>query len=90
MIAEVTPTQLKELFLDRSDIELTAREWEIALLLAARATNAEIAKLLGISSHTVRHHTQRILEKFAVKSRAKMRDRILAALTRSEANGMAR
>ena len=88
VIAEVTPGQLKQLVFDPGNIELTAREWEIALLLAARATNAEIAKLLGISSHTARHHTQHILEKFAVRSRARMRDRILAALTRARANGL--
>lgn len=56
---------------------LTPREAHIAELLARRATNREIAGELGISSHTARHHTERVLEKLGVRSRAAVRARLL-------------
>jgi DNA-binding CsgD family transcriptional regulator len=49
---------------------LTARETEVAMLLAQGRSNAVIAKTLGISTHTARHHTQRVLGKLNVHSRA--------------------
>jgi DNA-binding NarL/FixJ family response regulator len=50
--------------------KLTAREAEVAMLLAQGRTNETIAQTLRISSHTARHHTQRILTKLNVHSRA--------------------
>ena len=49
---------------------LTARETEVAMLLAQGRSNVIIAKTLGVSTHTARHHTQRVLEKLKVHSRA--------------------
>jgi DNA-binding NarL/FixJ family response regulator len=49
---------------------LTARELEVAMLLALGRSNAAIASELGISPHTARHHTQRVLAKVSVHSRA--------------------
>jgi DNA-binding CsgD family transcriptional regulator len=49
---------------------LTARETEVALLLGQGKSNVSIAKSLGISTHTARHHTQRVLGKLKVHSRA--------------------
>jgi len=49
---------------------LTARETEVAMLLAQGRSNVAIAKTLGISTHTARHHTQRVLAKMKVHSRA--------------------
>lgn len=49
---------------------LTARESEVAILLAHGRSNTAIAKSLGISTHTARHHTQRVLGKLNVHSRA--------------------
>jgi DNA-binding CsgD family transcriptional regulator len=49
---------------------LTARETEVAMLLAQGRSNVAIAKTLGISTHTARHHTQRVLTKMKVHSRA--------------------
>ena len=43
---------------------LTARELDIAPLLIANATRNEIARHLGISEETVKHHTRNILRKF--------------------------
>lgn len=49
---------------------LTARETEVALLLAEGRSNSAIATALHISTHTARHHTQRVLSKLGVHSRA--------------------
>jgi DNA-binding NarL/FixJ family response regulator len=49
---------------------LTAREQAVAVLLAQGRSNAAIAEALQISTHTARHHTQRILAKLGVHSRA--------------------
>jgi len=48
---------------------LTRRQGAVALLLARRHSNAEIARLLAVSPHTARHHTERVLEKLGVTSR---------------------
>jgi DNA-binding CsgD family transcriptional regulator len=48
---------------------LTAREAEITLRLAEGLTDPEIARALGISTHTVRHHVERIFLKLGIRSR---------------------
>jgi LuxR family maltose regulon positive regulatory protein len=49
---------------------LTARELEVAVLLAEGRSNVLIAQALQISTHTARHHTQRVLTKLGVHSRS--------------------
>jgi DNA-binding CsgD family transcriptional regulator len=49
---------------------LTRRQGEIARLVAAGLPTKEIAQRLGISSHTTRHHTERVFAKLCVRSRA--------------------
>ena len=49
---------------------MTPREIEVALLLTEGCSNRRIAHRLGISPHTARHHTQRVLMKLGVHSRA--------------------
>ena len=49
---------------------LTAREVDVALLLSQGLSNSALARQLGISPHTARHHTQRVLGKLGVHSRA--------------------
>jgi PAS domain S-box-containing protein len=56
--------------LDARARKLTQREVEILGLVAAGRTSAEIASLLHISTLTVRNHTQNILDKLEVHSKA--------------------
>jgi DNA-binding CsgD family transcriptional regulator len=57
----------------RARYRLTVRELQVASLLMHRFSNAEIARMLGISPHTARHHTENVLLKFGVRSRAAAR-----------------
>ena len=61
--------------------KLTAREGEVAALIAAGLANKQIAARLGIKLLTVKDHVHRILEKTGLKSRAA----IAAAVMRTEA-----
>jgi DNA-binding NarL/FixJ family response regulator len=49
---------------------MTPREAEVAKLLEEGCANLVIAQRLGISPHTARHHTQRVLSKLGVHSRS--------------------
>jgi DNA-binding CsgD family transcriptional regulator len=57
----------------RERYRLTGRELQVASLLMHRLSNAEIARVLRISPHTARHHTESVLLKFGVRSRAAVR-----------------
>ncbi|HEU4955250.1 MAG TPA: LuxR C-terminal-related transcriptional regulator [Gemmatimonadales bacterium] len=50
---------------------LSQRELEVALLLAEGRSNVEIATAVKVSTHTARHHTQHVLAKLGVRSRAR-------------------
>jgi DNA-binding CsgD family transcriptional regulator len=56
---------------DRIDA-LTARERQVHALLVRRLTDEEIAASLGISWHTARRHTERVLGKVGVRSRREL------------------
>ena len=50
--------------------QLTRREADVARLLAVGKSNAEVAEALSISEHTARRHTEQVLLKLGVRSRA--------------------
>lgn len=54
----------------RAEYGLTAREIDVARLLATGRTNLEIAQELRISTHTARRHSERVFSKLGVHSRA--------------------
>ena len=54
----------------RERFGLTARQVDVVRLLGEGHTNAEIAERLGVSFYTVRTHTEHILSKLGVSSRA--------------------
>jgi DNA-binding CsgD family transcriptional regulator len=57
----------------RARYGLTARELQVASLILHRLSNNEIARMLGISPHTARHHTENVLIKLGVRSRGALR-----------------
>lgn len=54
----------------RTRFGLTIRELQVARLLGAGVSNQGISSALGISPHTARRHTERVLSKLRVESRA--------------------
>lgn len=48
---------------------LSPRQAEVALLLAQGHTTAEIAKMLDLTTHTVRHHAEQVLQRLNVRTR---------------------
>jgi DNA-binding CsgD family transcriptional regulator len=49
---------------------LTARERQVADLIASGLATKEIAAALDISTHTARHHTERVFQKLGVQTRS--------------------
>lgn len=60
---------------------LSLREQDVAVRVARAERNADIARELGISEHTVRHHVERILSKLGVSSRHDVRRRLAKVAT---------
>jgi DNA-binding CsgD family transcriptional regulator len=63
----------------RSGIGLTGREAEVALLLADGRTDGSIADQLGLSPHTARRYSERVLRKLGLHSRAAVAVTLLRA-----------
>jgi DNA-binding CsgD family transcriptional regulator len=53
-------------------VALTPRERQVARLIAHGSQSKEVAHQLGISTHTVRRHTERVFEKLRVRNRASL------------------
>jgi DNA-binding CsgD family transcriptional regulator len=51
---------------------LTVRQTEVARLIATGLQTKAIARRLGISTHTTRHHTERVFAKLRVKNRSSL------------------
>jgi DNA-binding CsgD family transcriptional regulator len=58
--------------------QLTQREATVSQLLAQGHTNAQVARLLGISIHTARRHAEHVLMKLGVHSRAAVARKLIA------------
>jgi DNA-binding NarL/FixJ family response regulator len=56
----------------REAFGLTRAELRVAALLTEGRTNSEIARELGVTEHTARRHTERILQKMGIHSRAQV------------------
>ncbi len=66
------PEQQPPPLADEPTERLTAREREVALLVARGLTNRRIALELSISEHTVANHVRKILKKLGLRSRAQI------------------
>lgn len=62
---------------------LTACEAGVALLLAQGYSNSDVSRKLAISPHTARHHTENVLLKLDLHSRAEVGPRLLGTRRRS-------
>lgn len=50
--------------------KLSPRQRQVASMLGRGMTNIEIAGILDLSPHTVRHHTEAVFRKLGVRNRA--------------------
>jgi DNA-binding CsgD family transcriptional regulator len=66
----------------RARFHLTEREMHVARLLALGLSNLEVAQRLEISRHTAARHTERVLDKLGVHSRA-----AVSAMLRGDVDG---
>jgi DNA-binding CsgD family transcriptional regulator len=69
---DLSETSLRERF------RLTRKETHVALLLAQRRSNSEIADTLRISKHTARRHTENVMLKLNVTSRFSVKSALSA------------
>lgn len=81
VLVSVTPVpKTWTLIADQSDLRhrfgLTDAEARVAALVAEGRRNDDIATLLGVSPHTVRHQTERVLRKLRVDSRVQVAGRL--------------
>lgn len=60
----------------REAFGLTRAEIRVAILLSEGRPNAEIARELGVTAHTTRRHTERVLQKMGIHSRAQVGTRM--------------
>lgn len=63
----------------RQRFGLTPRESDVASRLAAGASSREVAESLGMSVHTARRHTERVLQKCNVRRRSAVAAALFAA-----------
>ncbi len=69
---DAVPEQPPPPLADEPTERLTAREREVALLVARGLTNRQIASELSISERTVENHVRRILKKLGFSSRSRI------------------
>jgi len=57
---------------DRRDFGLTSREMQVIKLISSGYTNKDLAKELGISENTAKHHITNIFDKLGVSNRMEL------------------
>ena len=62
---------------------LTRCEARVALLLAERLSNREIATVLDVTEHTARRHTEKVLRKLGLHRRGAVRDAVRGVVSRT-------
>jgi len=72
VVSATASQRVADLTLLRRKWRLTLREAQVASLLGRGCPNREVARTLGISEHTARRHTERVLHKMRVESRAQI------------------
>ena len=70
VVVECTTPTATTLARWREHYHLTPRELAVSQLLSEGCTNANVALLLGVSTHTARRHVEHVLMKLGVHSRA--------------------
>ena len=60
----------------RRAFRFTRSEARVALLLAARSSNREIAEELDVTEHTARRHTEKVLSKLGIHHRIEVREMV--------------
>jgi DNA-binding CsgD family transcriptional regulator len=69
--------------LSNARVPLSPTQTEVALMLADRLSNREIAETLGSSPHTVRKHTAAVLQRLQVKRRNEVQPALHRWLTQA-------
>ena len=57
---------------DRRDFGLTSREMQVIKLISSGYTNKDLAKQLGISENTAKHHITNIFDKLGISNRMEL------------------
>lgn len=60
---------------------MTLSEARVALLLAERYSNREIAQVRGVTEHTARRHTEKVLMKLQIHRRGEVKELVQSALS---------
>jgi two-component system nitrate/nitrite response regulator NarL len=69
LMEQVRSRPRRQITMPEGPVELTAREWEVSMLLRNGFTTREIAGRLGLSPVTVRRHVSSILKKLGAGDR---------------------
>ena len=77
VFVEPAPRELPNEAELRERFGLTRKEARVARLIADGFSNEDVAEGMSISSHTARHHTEKVLAKLGVRTRAHVRDVLL-------------
>jgi DNA-binding CsgD family transcriptional regulator len=80
--ARATSGQRRKLKRAPFGARLTAREREVAALVARKRSDREVARALSISVRTVHHHVEAVLSKLGVARRTKLTESLLEGIAK--------